>query len=289
MANDLVRLGDCLCSREGPIGKQMNAVFLLKSLGGEDAIDQLKRGMDSDSVLLKHEIAYVLGQMQDSYANEFLISVLSNEKEDPIVRHEAAEALGAIGDEESLPVLEKYQNHHIKEISETCSLAISLINQRRTLSRGVSEEFNEPFTSVDPAPPETNFSSIEDLQHQLMDTTKSLFDRYKAMFALRNLMTDESVLALCKGFKDSSALFRHEIAYVLGQMQRPVSIEYLVDRLVDVQEHDMVRHEAAEALGAIEGEKVPEILSKYRKDDRVIIAESCDVALDIHEYWEHDE
>jgi len=50
--------------------------------------------------------------------------------------------------------------------------------------------------------------SIPELERQLMDTTLSLFDRYRAMFALRNVGDREAVLALARGFEDDSALFR---------------------------------------------------------------------------------
>ena len=50
----------------------------------------------------------------------------------------------------------------------------------------------------------------------------------------------------------------------------------------------MVRHEAAEALGAIGGEEVDLLLSKYADDDEIVVKESCDVALDAMEYWSSD-
>ena len=62
----------------------------------------------------------------------------------------------------------------------------------------------------------------EELLERLMDPSKTLFDRYRAMFALRNRADTESVLALTKGLHDSSALFRHEVAYVLGQLAHEV-------------------------------------------------------------------
>ena len=52
-------------------------------------------------------------------------------------------------------------------------------------------------------------------------------------------------------FSSESALLRHEIAYVLGQMQNTVALPTLIERLEDGDEHVMVRHEAAEAMGAI--------------------------------------
>ena len=45
-------------------------------------------GFADSSALLKHELAYVLGQMKDPYAIPVLTDVLKTETEDPMVRHE---------------------------------------------------------------------------------------------------------------------------------------------------------------------------------------------------------
>lgn len=91
--------------------------------------------------------------------------------------------------------------------------------------------------------------------------------------------------ALCKGLSDASPLFRHEVAYVLGQLAHPASAESLKARVLDAAEHDMVRHEAAEALGAIGDEASVEFLQKYTADGTVMLRESCVVALDAADYW----
>lgn len=142
-----------------------------------------------------------------------------------------------------------------------------------------------PFQSVDPAPAAVS-KSVDELQALLMNTDLPLFERYKAMFALRNQQTDASILALCTGLKDSSALFRHEVAYVLGQCAHPVSFDALKESLELADEHPMVRHEAAEALGAIGTPECVDLLQKYLKDGSVIVRESCEVALDVVDYWQ---
>ena len=63
------------------------------------------------------------------------------------------------------------------------------------------------------------------------------------------------------GFRSSSALMRHEIAYVLGQMQEEVTVEALTRQLENVKENNMVRHECAEALGSIGNPQCTEILT----------------------------
>ena len=82
---------------------------------------------------------------------------------------------------------------------------------------------------------------------QLNDQSLPLFDRYQAMFSLRNNGSKAAVLALTTAFADPSPLFRHEVAYVLGQLQHAVSVPALKARIEDPAEHEMVRHEAAGA------------------------------------------
>ena len=81
-------------------------------------------GFNSNSALLRHEVAYVLGQMQNQVAIPTLIDVLSDEDEHVMVRHEAAEALGAIGDYSVIPILEKFVNHPMPEISNHVKLRL---------------------------------------------------------------------------------------------------------------------------------------------------------------------
>lgn len=64
------------------------------------------------------------------------------------------------------------------------------------------------------------------------------------------------------GFKASSALFRHEVAFIFGQMQDERSVPFLKKTLEDTSEHEMVRHEAAEALGSIATDECTEILKR---------------------------
>lgn len=91
---------------------------------------------------------------------------------------------------------------------------------------------------------------MKELTAILVDKSKPLWERYRAMFTLRNLSSDEAIRGLGKGlYCEESALFRHEIAYVLGQIQSPLSVPELSDRLKKKDESPMVRHECAEALG----------------------------------------
>jgi deoxyhypusine monooxygenase len=109
------------------------------------------------------------------------------------------------------------------------------------------------------------------------------------MFALRDLCSPPdlpsaipAIEALSAGFKDPSQLFRHEIAFVFGQLSHPASIPSLVSTLSDMEEASMVRHEAAEALGSMGSEAgVEEVLNRFADDKDTVVRESVIVALDM--------
>ena len=136
------------------------------------------------------------------------------------------------------------------------------------------------FGSVDPAPP-SETTELELLRSILLDEDKKMFQRMRSVFKLRNIRSPESCLALCEAFGSSSALLRHELAYVLGQMQQDEAIPTLSRVLSDPNEHVMVRHEAAEALGAIGNPIAVSILREHLTDVNPEVSESCEVALDL--------
>ena len=290
---NVAALRECLVDTTQPIQKRTHAAFYLRTDGGADAVAAIGEALcnKKDSALLRHELAYVLGQIRDSTACPVLTTVLADEQDDSMVRHEAAEALGAIGDANSVAILEKYAKDLVPEVADTCRLSLDLIRwtQQQQLQQQGEPLDKSPYLSVDPAPAARQDLTIAELQAQLMDASLPLFARYRAMFSLRNRNTPEAVHALAEGFKDRSPLFRHEVAYVFGQMQNPVSVPVLTAVLEDEQEHRMVRHEAAEALGAVGGEVCETILNKFAKDQEVVVRESCEVALGIADYWANDQ
>jgi deoxyhypusine monooxygenase len=105
------------------------------------------------------------------------------------------------------------------------------------------------------------------------------------MFALRN-RGDPCDVAKALGsvlIHSDSALLKHEVCYVLGQIQEKGDGARAALRatLENQNEHPMVRHEAAEAIGSIAADDTEALLLKFRHDHDRIVAESCEVALDI--------
>lgn len=280
-------------------------IFVLRNEETTEAVDALvELFRATPSVLLRHEIAYVLGQMQLKHAEPFLTAVLTDPAEHPITRHEAAEALGAIGSEGNLDILRRFAADPAPEVAQTCELAVHRIEQalergpcacergvQGALARDAAAEVGAKtaakqsvYITVDPAATPAGAVSLDAARATFSDERLPLHERYGAMFALRDMGTREAALALADGLREtSSALFRHEVAFVLGQLEHPDTAPQLQASLADADEHPMVRHEAAEALGAIGSEGAVELLRRYRGDAEPIVAESCAVALGMYD------
>ena len=138
------------------------------------------------------------------------------------VRHEAGEALGAIGTPECLQLLEHYQEDPCLEVAQTCQLALQRIQYYSRLQKQSSgtpehltisgtaalstsssstpqgtlegthnstsavEESASPYLSVDPAPAAPTSTPTQQLRAALLDERAPIFERYQALFALRN-------------------------------------------------------------------------------------------------------
>lgn len=282
-----------LLNPDEALDARIRALYRLKSLGKslEGARILLSAIDKTDSVLLQHELAYNVGQFGQKETIPDLEKIIDDEKYDEVTRHEAIEALGAIGDDSALPFLERYAAESIcAPLKESAVLAICRIRLRSSEGdASVAPPRDCPYVSVDPSPAFNDTKSVKELEFILCDESgsTSLWDRYRAMFSLRNIGSKEAALTLGRALRSdtSSCLFRHEIAFVLGQLEHSASEPYLAEALMDEGEHGMVRHEAAEALGAIADKSSWDLLERYSDHPEGIVRDSCIVALDMHRYW----
>ncbi|KAI9827211.1 MAG: deoxyhypusine hydroxylase [Thelocarpon impressellum] len=303
-------LRGALCSEAQPLARRFRVLFSLKHLACLDpptaqslpAIRAIAAAFDSPSSLLKHELAYCLGQTQNQASVPYLRARLEDKREDAICRHEAAEALGALDAVECIGFLKGFRDDSTEEevVRETCDIAVSRLEWAKSNAEKGEKLHPSNFASIDPAPPLPQLAkppSILDLEQTLLDPQLPLFQRYRAMFSLRDLCSPPdlptavpAVHALARGLHDPSALFRHEVAFVFGQLSHPASIPSLFATLANKAEAGMVRHEAAEALGSLGEEPgVEDMLRKFLHDEAQVVRESVLVALDMAEFEKNGE
>ena len=82
---------------------------------------------------------------------------------------------------------------------------------------------------------------------------------------------------------------RNCVAFVLGQLAHPLATDGLYQTLRQSNEADMVRHECAEALGAIATPECIEFLKEFANDPCEVVKHSCIVALDMADYNNSDQ
>ena len=93
----------------------------------------------------------------------------------------------------------------MRQISETCQIALDRLAWLRETRSSPSIPSHKSYVTVDPAPP-LPLTTVSELKAILLDESRSLFERYRAMFALRNIGSDEAVLAICQGRRELVSL-----------------------------------------------------------------------------------
>ncbi|KRH91923.1 putative protein carboxyl methylase, partial [Pseudoloma neurophilia] len=168
------------------IEKKMRALFYLRNIITDESADIISKALfKNSSILLLHEICYVLGQMRLEKSINFLISILNNENFDIITRHEAAEALGNYRKPELIKELIKFINYKEIPLRETCYIAIKKIKMTEKL---VKEIELSQFNSRDPAIPLFKEFSEKNMNESIdiLKNSECLYEKYRAMFFLRD-------------------------------------------------------------------------------------------------------
>ena len=98
--------------------------------------------------------------------------------------------------------LTEYSKDSHEEVAETCQLALARLEWLESQNSNPKETLSDnPYYSVDPAPPDAK-KDVKVLKEKLLNESLSMFERYRAMFGLRNLGSDEAILALCCGLSN---------------------------------------------------------------------------------------
>ena len=163
-----------LSDTSAPVADRVDSLFCMKAFSEVEAVDAIIRSFhcEKKSELLKHEICYCLGQMNktDEHVKriqtflEYVIDDKNNYEE--IVVHEAVEAMGNLAEENTLSLIQKYENENKTSsmLYETCFLARELINWKKNTDNGKSENLDFSslkFKTNDPAPPFSIYNGRE--------------------------------------------------------------------------------------------------------------------------------
>jgi deoxyhypusine monooxygenase len=250
----LVPVDECekiLQSPDKSVKDKYEILYHLRTHADEESAEALRRSypfLNSD--LLQHEVMFILGQIKRDCSLEYLSSVLCDEKESPVVRHEAGEALSNFFkfEEKVIPVLEKFKDHENPLIQSTARIGLKKLEYS-----GLREKYGKFIPgSIEPGAPfdheelmeflrEKNYikegeffvwpmifeitpetvenvvkKSAMPLERMLFDDSLHEFYKYRLMYYLRNKKDIISAVMLSRIMEKSrrsksSPLLRHEV------------------------------------------------------------------------------
>lgn len=284
------------------------AMMTLRTIGTEEAAEVLQEGYKylGESELLRHDVMYCIGQMKVKNSLEFLLGKMNDPKEKSIVRHEAGEALANYHSlrETIIPEMQVHWDSEDELLKSTVRVGIGKLSTFTETSRygkkyGGTIEPAEPFNEAEvrefieskglesPKNQEELYNQI----HKLLLEDYSVVDefpKYRLCYYLRDQADIRSKTILCdlmkpENRKAASALLRHELAFIMGQINNNDKV--IQDRLkevsLDTTEHPVVRHEAI--LSFYDVTKDEEFIEQFLKHENQLIRESVEVAIKIGE------
>lgn len=276
-----------------PIKERFSGVFWLRNNKSKEACDALMRVVErsKDSELLQHDAVYIIGQLGHSSSIPFLISLLHDDSYKPIVRHEAGEALGNFPEakHETIPELRKHLNSPIDVLATTVDLAIRKLETYNSDSNTYNKTVKGSLEPAEPLTPE-KFATLlaqrgktrEQVCDLLADPTLDEFSKYGIVYFFRDHPSPLGERALLfmldkENRKKTSALIRHEVCFILGQLDAKVKNQSTKDTLAacagDAEEDQIVRHEAVLSYAGIFGED--EFIEKMKQDPNVMVSQSA--------------
>jgi len=120
-------------------------MFTLRELNSEEAVRVLGKSMlkeheGSCSALLKHEVAFVVAQMEEvnHVCIPYLMEAVLNDGEAPIVRHEAVVALGDMV--EDTEIFKPLLSHPELVVSQSAEVAINMVEERAAQKEAEKKE-----------------------------------------------------------------------------------------------------------------------------------------------------
>lgn len=290
-------------SADEDVCKKYSVIMTLRHHGNDAAAKILEEGYKGlgTSELLRHDVMYCMGQMRATNSVNFLLERMHDTNEKSIVRHEAGEALSNLTDikEQVIPELEKHWDSEDELLRSTVRVAVPKLkalneNSRYGKKYGGTMEPAEPFNeeevrdylqSKEIPDAQSHSELLNQVQAQLLKDYSEVdeFTKYRLCYFLRDtndLRSKEilSDLLSAENRKVTSALLRHELGFILGQINNNDTCihEALKNASLDESEHPVVRHEAILAFYDITKDEA--FMDQFLKHDDQLIRESVEVA-----------
>ena len=270
-------LCDFLLKDENPSIREI-AAKALGDLGSKDATRFLCQALQDSSPGVRRQSVISLSRMGDNRAIEHLENALK----DPVIRVEAAQALGLLG--KTAGIIEAIKDKNT-EIAARAAEAAGLIKNREiapALIEALScEEWKVRRNAAETLGKLRAVNSVEPLKKMLVDD-ESFEARSVAGEALGKIGDAKSISSLISALNDPHWEVRKNVAEALGKLKNKEAVEPLIKTLGDVDWN--TRCNVLNALAEIgDSAAAPSIINSLKDESKNV---RCQAAKALGELWQ---
>lgn len=231
--------------------------FIFQSQNDATDVRLVKVGylLENDpSPIVRHEAAYVLGEVNSEVSSKFLLHAIQNDPNRFVV-HESALALGNLGDISFLDDLTKLLEHPDHDVVLTAEIAIERLKMK---SNGIS---------------------ISNPKKVMIDLSAHPEHRIQAAFQLLGDGSLESISCLITALhQETNPIVKHEIIFSLGETSSKISSDALIAALGTDVNHFVI-HESLLAISTLSFPDAQTSIQKYLSHEVDEVRESAEIAL----------
>jgi HEAT repeat protein len=263
-----------LAIRESETANRQKAALVLGKLKDIRALDDLVLALDDSEGIVRYEAAFALGQLtsNENQFDEILASLISSSNDSDIyVRKIIAQGLGNLPSDQSIDTLVKFLETPDEDrfVRQTAIVALGTISgSGKVKIEAIIEKATEPLVEL------WRNNPIKDVRNASIDIIEILYNKIKSSQArgiarekaeMERALVRDSRLPQTKPFfgdtppvqyfidilSDYRVDIREHAAEMLGRLHAEASVNALIERLRDDEEHPDVRAKAIWALGEI--------------------------------------
>lgn len=213
--------------------------------------------MNDPSPVVRHEAAYIFGEIEDKSCSEFLINAIQNDNNRFVV-HEALLSLSNRGEETTKIIIESQINNSDQDVADTAQISLQRLEMK----------LNNKKITFDVA------------KQYLLDLNRKMEERIQSSFILREEGSINSLNILIKAYhQEPNAIVKHEIVFSLGESASKMAADILAKGIM-TEENDFVIHETLLALSTLGYKKYCSVIQEFVNHSSSEVSESAEIALE---------
>lgn len=241
--------------------RRIQTIFSLLKDYNQITFDALEFCLKNDpSPIVRHEAAYVLGEMKDKRGVKFLIKAIENDT-DKFVVHEATLALSNLGKlamPEGKIVIEKLLSDQDPDILDTAEISLQRLIKK----------LSDKTLTINP----------EEAIKNLTNSNKE--NRIQASFMLMEDASENSIDILIEALNNEpSGIVKHEIIFSIGESIANKAVPELL-KVLKKEKNVFALHETILALATIGNKRAEGSIRLFLNHEDPNISETAEIALE---------